>query len=298
MSDGRNGVAAATRQVSHGEPSFSLVLGTVGRTDDLKILFDSLDAQMYKDFEVIVVDQNPDDRLGPILATYSGRFPLVRLRQAEKGLSRAKNLGLDHARNDVVGFLDDNCWFRPDFLLMVARSFSERPEADGITGRSADEKGRDSNGRFDADSGPVDKYNAWRRGAAYNIFVRAHRIRGVRFDEEMGPGACTAWGAGDETDYLVQLVRCGASLFYDPDQVAMHPQPVTRDDEEAMRRAYTYACGASHAVKKHGYPLWFRAWWVLRSVAGLVLALVWREEVRGPAYRWNTLKGRVRGLLR
>lgn len=112
----------------------------------------------------------------------------------------------------------------------------------------------------------------------------------------MGPGAGTEWGAGDETDFLLDLVGRGASLFYDPNLIAFHPQPVTCDDEPAMRRAYFYACGASHAVKKHEYPLRFRILWVLKSVVGLAVALVRRGETRGPGYQWNVLKGKLRGL--
>lgn len=282
-----------------GGPGFSLVLGTYGRTDDLRILFDSLEAQAYEDFEVIVVDQNADDRLGPILDAYDGsKFPILRLRTSERGLSRAKNLGMEHASRDVIGFLDDNCSFPPDFLSDLARAFRERPYADALTGPSVDGWGRHSNGRFDRTSGPVDKLNAWRRGAAYNIFVRADKTRGARFDEEMGPGAGTPWGAGDETDFLLGLVGRGVRVFYDADRAAVHPQPVARDDEEALRRAHAYARGAGHAVKKHGYAYRFRAWWVLRSAAALAVSLILRPAVRGPAYRWNTLRGKVEGLLK
>lgn len=48
-------------------PGFSLVLGTVERTDELSIFPDSFDSQVYRNFELIVVDQNKDNRLVPIL---------------------------------------------------------------------------------------------------------------------------------------------------------------------------------------------------------------------------------------
>lgn len=280
-----------------GMPGFSLVLGTFGRTDDLRLLLASLDAQTYRNFEVIVIDQNPDDCLKTIFAPYKNSFPLTHLRSDRRGLSRAKNMGMDHASNEVIGFLDDNCAYPPDLLLRVARFLSEHPQWDGLTGRSADEVGTDSNGKFDKRSGAIDKYNAWRRGAAYNMFVRARNMRGARFDEEMGPGSGTEWGAGDETDFLLQLVGRGASLFYDTDLVVFHPQPVTCDDKPAMHRAYTYACGASHAVKKHRYSTSFRVVWILRSVARLAVNPIKRKKVYGPRYRWNVFKGKIKGLL-
>ena len=276
--------------------SFSLVLGTVERTGDLEIFLTSLDAQDYRDFELIVVDQNPDDRLVPILAPYAEKFPVVHLR-CEKGLSRAKNLGLAHASRDIIGFPDDNCQLPEGMLREVARFFGEHPEVDGLTGRSADEEGRDSNGKFARTAGPVDKFNVWNRNIAFNIWLRSRSVRGVRFDEDMGPGAGTMWGAGDETDFLLQVLEKGAYLFYDPRFVVIHDQPVKQYDESARRRAYSYACGGSHAIKKHGFPLWFKVWWVARTLGRLSLTVAGRNGWPEVFYRWNLLKGKVRGLV-
>lgn len=287
------------QQVAEVEiPGFSLVLGTIGRTDDLKIFLESLDTQTYRNFELILVDQNQDDRLSPILVPYADKFPLVHLHTEKKGLTRAKNLGLEYASKDIVGFPDDNCQYPADFLQRVAWFLTKHPEWDGMTGRSIDEGGRDAYLKYDKKSGALNKYNAWRRGAAYSIFVRADRMLGVRFDEEMGPGAGTEWGAGDETDYLLQLIERGASLFYDPNLAAVHPEPITPDNEGVLRRAYSYAYGASHAVRKHEFPLWFQVWWILRSVLRLLVGLVRREKIYGPRLRWNLLKGKFRGLVR
>jgi GT2 family glycosyltransferase len=55
----------------------SLVVATLGRTVQLDRLFESLARQDFTDFEVIVVDQNPDDRL-EYLFKRSFPFPLSR----------------------------------------------------------------------------------------------------------------------------------------------------------------------------------------------------------------------------
>lgn len=275
---------------------FSLILGTVERTWDLEIFLASLDAQDYRDFELIVVDQNLDDRLVPILAPYAEKFPVVHLR-CERGLSRAKNLGLSRVSRDLIGFPDDNCQLPEGMLGEVARFFEEHPEVDGLTGRSADEEGRDSNGNFARKAGPVDRFNVWNRNIAFNIWLRAEPARGVRFDEEMGPGAGTSWGAGDETEYLLQLLERGLYLFYDPSFVVIHDQPVKHYDRLAWGRAYSYACGGSHAIKKHGFPLWFKVWWVARTLGRLALTVAGRRGLPETRYRWDLLRGKIRGLL-
>lgn len=44
-------------------PRFSLIVATIGRTAEFSVLLESLAGQETRDFELIVVDQNPDDRL-------------------------------------------------------------------------------------------------------------------------------------------------------------------------------------------------------------------------------------------
>ncbi|MGB3681942.1 MAG: glycosyltransferase [Rubrobacteraceae bacterium] len=275
--------------------SFSLILGTVERTRDLEFHLASLDAQTYRNFGLIIVDQNKDERLAPILAPYKDRFPILHLR-SEPGLTRAKNLGLKHVTGDIVGFPDDNCQFPPDLLGEVARFFVDHPQVEGLTGRSVDENGVDSNGKFDTEAGAVDKFNVWRRSTAYTIFLRRDTVKGVWYDEKMGPGAGTVWGAGDDHDYLLQVMERGSSLVYDPDLLVIHPQPITQFDEKAAHRAYTYTCGAGRAIRKHDFSWWFKAWWLLKPVSGLVLRLVGLKGPPGVSYRWGVCKGRLRGL--
>ena len=272
----------------------SLILGTVYRTDELESFLCSLDAQTYRDFELLVVDQNPDDRLVPLLKRFESRFLIVHLR-SEKGLSRAKNVGLQAATGDLIGFPDDNCLLPKDLLEQVARFFDTHPKTCGLTGRSVDESDVDSNGRFDSRPGAVDRFNVWRRGIAYNVFLRAKEARRIRFNEVLGPGAGTPWGAGDETDYLLRLLDHNVSIYYDPSLTVIHPHPVPPYDTKAISRAYAYGCGTGRVIRIHEYPWWFKAFYLARPLA-VTLGYLMRRKRPQARYRWNTFLGRLRGL--
>jgi len=58
---------------------YSILLATCGRTQELHQFFASLIAQTCRDFQVIVIDQNPDDRLVKELEPYTRQFPLQHL---------------------------------------------------------------------------------------------------------------------------------------------------------------------------------------------------------------------------
>lgn len=74
----------------------SLIVATVGRTTELRPLFDSFAAQTFKDFEVIVVDQNDDDRL--VSYIQRGRMlglQIKHIRHHPANLSAARNVGIE-----------------------------------------------------------------------------------------------------------------------------------------------------------------------------------------------------------
>ena len=104
----------------------SLVVATVDRVAELERLLASLEAQSFQDFEVLVVDQNEDERLAPVMA----RHPRLRLShlRSERGVSRARNVGLRAAQGEIVAIPDDDCWYPENLLASVAEWFQSHPE--------------------------------------------------------------------------------------------------------------------------------------------------------------------------
>ncbi len=275
---------------------FSLIMATVGRTEETRKFLTSLGDQDYRDFDLVVVDQNTDERLAPILAPYEGKFPILHVRPGSKGAAKARNTGIEHAEGDLIAFPDDDCSYPPGLLSRAARFFSKHPNEDGLTGRSTDERGETNMGRFAAEPGAIDRMNVWGRGIEYAIFLRRDRVRGAWFDERLGPGADTPWGAGEATDYLLQLLDRGASLHYDPDITVIHPSGVPPYTDESIRKARSYGRGMGYVLKKHKMPPRLKAKWLYRPLGGSILSLAALRFSKARFY-WNIFRGRLRGLL-
>lgn len=273
-----------------------MVLPTIGRREELERFLVSLAAQTFRDFELIVVDQNPDDRLVPVLDAYGGLYPILHLRARQAGASRARNEGLRHSCSEVVAFPDDDCWYPSDLLEKVARFFERNSEIEGLTGRLVDERGQSSILNFDPEPGPLDIINVWKRSIEATMFLRAKSARRVWFDETLGRGSGTPWGSGEGTDYLLRLLGAGASLYYDPSLSVVHAQPVPPYDAESIRRAYEYGCGRGRVLRNHEYPLRARAGTLVQPLkrAGIYAVRLRTAEAR---YHWNVFRGRLRGLL-
>jgi glycosyltransferase involved in cell wall biosynthesis len=269
---------------------------TIGRREEPERFLASLAAQTFRDFELVVVDQNPDDRLVPVLEAYGDLYSILHLRTKRVGASAARNEGLRYSCSDMVAFPDDDCQYPPDLLEKVAWFFDHHPEVDGLTGRLVDEQGQSSILDFDLEPGPLDAMNVWTRSIEATMFLRGKSARRVRFDEALGKGSGTAWESGEGTDYLLQLLVGGASLYYDPSLNVIHPQSVPPYDAKAMRRAYEYGCGRGRVLRKHGYPLRARVEALVEPLkrAGICAAGLSTAETR---YHWNVLRGRLRGLV-
>ena len=122
------------------DPAVSLIVATLNRVAELERLLASLDGQTVEHFEVIIVDQNPDDRLAGTLARHP-KLNLVHLR-CRPGASRARNVGLRAARGNIIGFPDDDCWYPENVLKVVTEWFASHPEFDGLFGVLRDENNR------------------------------------------------------------------------------------------------------------------------------------------------------------
>jgi glycosyltransferase involved in cell wall biosynthesis len=230
------------------------------------------------------------------LDPYVDKFPITHVRIERKGLSRARNVGLKHVSGDVVAFPDDDCWYPPDLLATVAQFFTSHFERDGLTVRLTDAEGKDAMARFDTKPGLLNKLNMWKRHAEATLFLRRTCIEGTWFDEELGVGAGTPWGANEGADYLLRLLDQGASIYWDPGLRVFHPPALPPYNEKAVPKGYAYGCGMGRMLQKHKLPLWFKAKHLIRPLGGAVLSVFGLKFLEAK-YRWSVFKGRLRGML-
>jgi glycosyltransferase involved in cell wall biosynthesis len=94
-------------------PSVSVIIPTYNRRDLLQRSLDSVFAQTYRDFEVVIVDDGSTDGTR---AAIEGRSQVRYFFQDHGGPARARNVGIRQARGDILAFLDsDDVWW-PEFL--------------------------------------------------------------------------------------------------------------------------------------------------------------------------------------
>lgn len=270
----------------------TLILCTVDRTDEPADFLESLEGQTRGDFEVLLVDQNEDARLDALVAAHPG----LRLRhlRASRGLSHARNVALPLVSGDIVGFPDDDCRYAASLVRRVTEAFEDQPGLDVLTGRASTYSGRDAVGRWRRGPQRLTRRTILGTHASPTMFVRAEVARRVGpFDETLGAGAGTRFGAGEETDWLLRALALGARGRYDPALLVSHPVPGSLDGEQRAK-ARAYGRGMGHVLRRHRYPAWWGPYWASRPLASALLALG-RGDARGTAYHAAAALGRLEG---
>lgn len=106
------------------KPKLSLVVPVYNVAPFLAQCLDSLLGQTVRVDEIVVVDDGSTDGCAEILDGYAASHPQIRLiRQANGGLSVARNAGLEQARGEYVAFVDSDDFVAPEMyerLLAMA----------------------------------------------------------------------------------------------------------------------------------------------------------------------------------
>ena len=272
---------------------FSLIVATLGRSREIGELLESLLAQGRDDLEVIIVDQNSDDRVAPVLAPYAPRLHLTHLRSSIRNANHARNLGLRAAKGEIVTFPDDDCLYPEGALARVDAAFHANPTLGVLTGPAASPEGGLGSGRWRAASGAIDLTNVWTSVIEFNLFLPRRLMLALGgFDEKLGPG--TRWGSAEGNDLVCRAMASGAVAQYDAGLRIIHPDK--RLTEVAVSRAASYGRGLGFVLRRHGVPLsvWFA--FLVRPLGGALISLL-RLRFHNAAYYAMSFWGRLIGGL-
>jgi glycosyltransferase involved in cell wall biosynthesis len=125
--------------VSSGAPLVSVVVPFLNVAPYLGEAIESVRAQTYERWELLLCDDGATDGASEIAAHYAALDP-ARIRHlrheggATLGASAARNLGLRHARGSLIALLDGDDVWRPEKLAEQVAILGEHPEADAVYG--------------------------------------------------------------------------------------------------------------------------------------------------------------------
>ena len=110
----------------------SVIMPTYNRRNYIRESLDSVLAQDFFDFEVIVVDDGSTDGTEEVVRPYQDRIRYIR--QENRGAGAARNIGIRKARGQYIAFMDSDDLSKPHHLKCLSSFLDRNPECAMVVG--------------------------------------------------------------------------------------------------------------------------------------------------------------------
>lgn len=271
----------------------SLIMPTLNRFDDIYIFMNSLLEQTYKNFELIVVDQNDNDKVKEIVDKYVDRLDIKYIKSNKKGLSYNRNIGIAAAQGKILAFPDDDCAYKPDTIEKAINFFEKNKEYKIYSCKTMDFNEVDTFKRMYNGTCDINSLNVMDTITSITFFVLFEDKDYLMFDERLGVGG--DFGAGEEVDYILELLSRGYKGRYFGDDIIYHPAKKHSKSKEKYQRDFNYGrgfgalCKKEIVYRKNKKFIKIMAYKIIRNIGGIVLN-------KDRDYHTATIKGRINGF--
>lgn len=177
---------------------FSVVMAVYNVAPYLREAIRSVIAQDigFRNIQLILVDDGSTDGSGGICDAYAAKYPnILALHQENRGVSAARNLGLDYAAGEYVNFLDGDDRLSGNALRRVYEFFGAHGEKTDLVSIPIwcfdGQKGPHSlNDKFGQGSRVIDLRQEWQTAQMHisSSFIRAACLEKLRFDTRLSFG--------------------------------------------------------------------------------------------------------------
>lgn len=103
---------------------FSIIIPVYNRPEEIRELLDSLTAQSYPDFEIIVIEDGSDDPCESIVFSYKDQLNIYYYYKTNSGPGLSRNFGAEKAVGNYFIFFDSDCLV-PEHYMATVKAFLE-----------------------------------------------------------------------------------------------------------------------------------------------------------------------------
>ncbi|HUC80404.1 MAG TPA: glycosyltransferase [Flavisolibacter sp.] len=305
-------------QLPDDKRKISVVICSYNRADYIIQAIESLYFQTLskEQFEVLVVDNNSTDNTGELVKEYMllhNDFQLFYLTEPRQGASYARNTGADHAKAELLCFMDDDAIAEKHYLERIVAFFASHPSATGLGGRiipkyiPAEPEWMSHYvssmvGNFDY-SKEACEFKPGKYPLESNMVVRKSDFLAIGGFNTALPGVKGTLRIGGEgKDFFFRLIALNKKIYYDPAIIVHHVVEVKK-----LTPAYLYRVasgyGRGEKVRTKAISEWAYVKKIIEycyKLAGSVAIGLFYAFQGKPAKTWPVIQFRIdalKGLL-
>ncbi len=231
----------------------SVIVPFYNAEDTLLLCINALLAQTLQPAEIILVDNNSDDKSAEIAKKIAEQYPgvVIILTELRQGPGRARNKGMQHATGEIICFTDADCIPEPDWLNVIVRPF-QNSQIGAVAGQI---KGSGSETVFEKfhylftlkGSQQSELFKAFTlvRGGfpTANLAVRKNLLERLQgFDASMGT-------YGEDFDLCARIYQAGFYIQYTTGAAVFHEHRNTL--KSTWKQSFGFGYGHSILLKKY-----------------------------------------------
>jgi O-antigen biosynthesis protein len=260
----------------------SVVLPVYNQAEYLPSALDSVLAQDYRPFELVVVNDGSTDGTGDVLEEYRRRHDFRLISQENQGLPRALNRGFAEAQGDYLTWTSSDNIAKPGMLSTLAAALDRRPDVGLVY---ADWDVIDASGLVIARVRSIehDRYTLFLHNYVNACFLYRRECRDTVGDYD------DSLRGGEDWDYWLRLSR-HYRMFHIPEtlyQYREHAESLTANAERLVRERKLAGYRQFNATWRRREP---HTWWVakirwnvykrlLRDKPGIKRELIEKSEI-------------------
>lgn len=240
-------------------PTISAVITTIRRPVAAARAVASILASHHPRFELLVVDQNPDDQTSRAFGNLLADPRLRYLRSDPCGASAARNLGAAAARAKLIACTDDDCEVDPGWLEAMEQAFASKCTPDIVLGEVRPCSHDPATGFVPSCPRPTSRLTSALEerpqievmGACMGVRRSAWKLLDG-FAEWIGPG--TSLPAGEDYDLVVRALLGGHGVLETSLPVVIHHGFRTWTEGVPLIKGYTHGTALVLGMRLRGQP--------------------------------------------
>ena len=230
--------------------NYSIIVPVYNRPDEVDELLESLTHQVFRNFEVVIVEDGSDKRCDEVCNRYKDLLPLRYYYKKNSGPGNSRNFGVDYANGDYVIILDSDVVVPPHYLSAIDEELN-REKCDFFGGADA----------AHASFTPVQKAISYSmtsffttggiRGGKKKLdkfYPRSYNM-GVRRTAYQALGGFSRMRFGEDIDFSYRLIENGYKSRLFPEAWVWHKRRT--DLRKFFRQVYNSGIARINLEKRH-----------------------------------------------
>ena len=229
---------------------YSIIVPVFNRPDEVGELLDSLTGQLYKDFEVIIVEDGSTKRCLDVCRTYEKELNLHYYYKENSGPGQSRNYGAERAKGEYLIILDSDVVLPKGYLSAVDNELSRQP-ADAFGGPDrAHESFSDKQKAISYSMTSFFTTGGIRGGKKKldKFYPRSFNM-GIKADVYRKLGGFSDMRFGEDIDFSIRIFKAGCKCRLFPGAWVWHKRRT--DFHKFFRQVYNSGIARINLYKKY-----------------------------------------------